>query len=265
MIEPIESLPVVTETPSPTSPTTKPSATNAPTTEPSIAGPQYTDTPTTFPVTDPQTTAKPTSPLVTTENPDTGLTTTGIPTTGVPTNETTAAGQITEPTAAPTTAPVTTEPAKIELELVDEEIAKSNVDGKLIVITAYAYTLDALKSAIGNTADEYTITKPDGSEYSADEAVGTGAVITLKDRDRTGYTFILMGDADGNGSVNATDARSVLRAAAKLDTLDPYKAIASDVNGDNKIDAADARMVLRAAAKLQSMDAVPEIYAMLRR
>ncbi|MBQ1553097.1 MAG: dockerin type I repeat-containing protein [Clostridia bacterium] len=69
-----------------------------------------------------------------------------------------------------------------------------------------------------------------------------------------------MGDADGSGKVDATDARAVLRAAAKLDTLEADKAIAADVTGDNKIDATDARVVLRVAAKLDSMDAVPEIY-----
>lgn len=70
-----------------------------------------------------------------------------------------------------------------------------------------------------------------------------------------------MGDVDGSGKVDATDARLVLRAAAKLDTLDDVKSKAADVNGDGKIDATDARIVLRVSAKLENLDAVPEVYA----
>ena len=53
-----------------------------------------------------------------------------------------------------------------------------------------------------------------------------------------------------NGKVDATDARLVLRAAAKLDTLSAIQARFCDMDGNGKIDAIDARKILRIAAKL---------------
>ncbi len=61
------------------------------------------------------------------------------------------------------------------------------------------------------------------------------------------------GDVDGNGKVTASDARLILRAAAKMDILDVDKVAIADINGDNKITAADARKVLRMAARIDEL------------
>lgn len=151
------------------------------------------------------------------------------------------------------------DPSTITLKSGDEKLIV--VEGSKTVITAKPYTVDELKAAIANPTSEYTLTKADGSAFADGESVGTGAVITLNDAEKTAFTFILMGDVDGSGKVDATDARLVLRAAAKLDTLDDVKSKAADVNGDGKIDATDARIVLRVSAKLETIDAVPEAYA----
>lgn len=150
-------------------------------------------------------------------------------------------------------------PSTITLKSGDEKLIV--VEGGKTVITAKPYTVEELKTAIANPATEYTLTKADGSAFADGESVGTGAVITLNDAEKTAFTFILVGDVDGSGKVDATDARLVLRAAAKLDTLDDVKSKAADVNGDGKIDATDARIVLRVSAKLETIDAVPEAYA----
>lgn len=73
------------------------------------------------------------------------------------------------------------------------------------------------------------------------------------------YTERKMGDADNNGEINAADARSVLRVAAKLDEIKEEDAPFCDVNGDGKIQAADARDILRAAAKLSTLPTTEEI------
>ena len=51
--------------------------------------------------------------------------------------------------------------------------------------------------------------------------------------------------------MNATDARSALRIAAKLDTVDEFSLRLADVDENSKVDAGDARMILRHAAKLE--------------
>ena len=61
------------------------------------------------------------------------------------------------------------------------------------------------------------------------------------------------GDVDGNGKITASDARLILRASAKLDSISAQQEAIADVNGDSKITAADARKVLRMSARLESL------------
>jgi len=58
-------------------------------------------------------------------------------------------------------------------------------------------------------------------------------------------------DLNGNGKVDASDARLILRASAKLETLTASQRKIADVNSDGNVTASDARTVLRMAAKLQ--------------
>lgn len=62
---------------------------------------------------------------------------------------------------------------------------------------------------------------------------------------------VTLGDVDGNGKVNASDARKILRHSAKLELLDDAGIAAADVDGNNKVNASDARKVLRHSAKLE--------------
>lgn len=58
------------------------------------------------------------------------------------------------------------------------------------------------------------------------------------------------GDANGDGNVNARDARLMLRFAAQMIGAEELDTLAADLNGDGKVNARDARMALRIAAKL---------------
>ena len=58
------------------------------------------------------------------------------------------------------------------------------------------------------------------------------------------------GDADGDGSISAADARLVLRAAVGLDS--PVNRAIMDVDGDSEITASDARLVLRYSVGLEN-------------
>ncbi|MBR1810690.1 MAG: hypothetical protein IJ766_03430 [Clostridia bacterium] len=61
---------------------------------------------------------------------------------------------------------------------------------------------------------------------------------------------VTLGDVNMDGKVNSTDARRVLRVAAKLETLNEIESLLSDLDGNGKINSTDARKLLRIAAKL---------------
>ena len=67
-----------------------------------------------------------------------------------------------------------------------------------------------------------------------------------------GTVSTLRGDADGEGQVTARDARLVLRASARLETLTGQAFANCDLNGDGKLTAAEARLILRFSAKLEA-------------
>lgn len=62
----------------------------------------------------------------------------------------------------------------------------------------------------------------------------------------------MLGDIDGNGKYTASDARLVLRHAAKLELLNEEEQKVADVDANGRITAADARLVLRVAAKIDA-------------
>ena len=59
-----------------------------------------------------------------------------------------------------------------------------------------------------------------------------------------------LGDVDGNGEINVSDARLALRAAVKLDTLTGASFASADVDFSGDISVSDARLILRVAVKL---------------
>lgn len=65
-----------------------------------------------------------------------------------------------------------------------------------------------------------------------------------------------LGDVNNDGKITAADARTILRASAKLEKLDTEKSDVADLNGDGKITASDARTVLRMSAKLEQLQEV---------
>ncbi len=66
---------------------------------------------------------------------------------------------------------------------------------------------------------------------------------------------VVPGDFDLNGKVTASDARAILRIAAKLDNeKDGMKLVAADINSDGIINASDARNALRLAAKIDNTE-----------
>ena len=64
-----------------------------------------------------------------------------------------------------------------------------------------------------------------------------------------------LGDVDSSGKVDATDARSALRAAVGLDKLTKEQIKLADVDFSGSVDATDARLILRAAVGLDQLHA----------
>ena len=65
------------------------------------------------------------------------------------------------------------------------------------------------------------------------------------------YISFLKGDVDGDGDVDAADARKILRISSGLDKVNGQTAENADINGDGKITAADARAALLKSAGLK--------------
>ncbi len=109
----------------------------------------------------------------------------------------------------------------------------------------------------GATDNEYTFKAT---------AADNGAVVFCVASNEAGETFseqatltvrkkLLLGNISNHGtgdSVSVSDARLVLRAAVKLDTLTGIDLILADIDGGG-VSVSDARLVLRMAVKLDSM------------
>lgn len=66
------------------------------------------------------------------------------------------------------------------------------------------------------------------------------------------YPATMILDMDGNGKTQSSDARQLLRIAARLETTDrPIAEV--DVTGDGKLNTSDARLVLRVASKVDKV------------
>ena len=59
----------------------------------------------------------------------------------------------------------------------------------------------------------------------------------------------MLGDVDGNGEIDATDALMALQAATSKIILDDRQTKAADVDGKDGITATDALLILQKATK----------------
>ena len=96
----------------------------------------------------------------------------------------------------------------------------------------------------------YTVSKIDNLTTGVQNVV-----VTYKNFSEVFSVFITAvyskGDVSGDGIIRSEDARTILRAAVGLTTLEGKRFTAGDVDRDNKITAADARLTLRAAVGLE--------------
>lgn len=127
--------------------------------------------------------------------------------------------------------------------LIDTPIAKETAVHTLIVAnkTKTQSLLEAIPGA--------ELLKAEGK--TADPAATVGSGMTLKKPDGSAITVIVLGDANGDGSVTAADARLALRAAVELETFKPWQTAAVLVGTNKRVTAAEARHILRGAVGLE--------------
>ncbi len=125
------------------------------------------------------------------------------------------------------------------------EKATVNMEGYLSVVVAIAAS-DLLQQA----GEGAVLTDKDGNTVAADAFVGTGMTLILADE--TVYTVLVSGDYDGDGHINAEDARRTLRLSVGLEDFasDSVQYKACDVDDFTGVTSSDARSILRASVGL---------------
>ncbi len=109
--------------------------------------------------------------------------------------------------------------------------------------TVFTVTFKVLKSSGTSSVTLKSTENIDynGASYSCSSVNGSVTVLPAS---------TVMGDADGNGNVDALDVRYALQHAARFRTLTGVKFSCSDMNGDGEITATDVRYILQKAAGL---------------
>lgn len=122
----------------------------------------------------------------------------------------------------------------------------------------------SLRVRSGPGTDYATVTDPvpKGTFVNVTEVLGMWGKITVNGK--TGWISLVYAeysevvvkpsvtpDINGNGKVDASDARLALRAAASIEKLSDAQKKLADCDSDGRVSAADARVILRIAAKLQ--------------
>ena len=116
-------------------------------------------------------------------------------------------------------------------------------------IPATGHSYDAVVTDPTCTEAGYTTyTCHCGDSYVSDHTDATGHQFVDGVCQHCGALQLQIGDANGDGKVNARDARMILRYMAELISADEIHMAAADFNGDNRVNARDARAILRMIA-----------------
>ena len=122
-------------------------------------------------------------------------------------------------------------------------------DSKLILSEEKAMIFGIPESTGGMTAGDFKSQISNKINIGIDDSaiITNGLKFSLGN---TEYSIILKGDANADGKITASDARTILRIAAKLENPDDVTKESADINSDGKVTSSEARSVLRFAAKL---------------
>ena len=130
----------------------------------------------------------------------------------------------------------------VELNVIGGENAPTcRVDGQTLTVTCDRACVAAYKDADGNYVRLTPTANADGSySYTLPEGVSE-------------VTVAVRGDLDGDGKLTAKEARRVMTAVTRADSLDALQMLCADLNGDGKISAMEARQILSAVTNSASV------------
>lgn len=98
----------------------------------------------------------------------------------------------------------------------------------------------------------YEVTK-DGKKIAETDKIGTG--YKLKDtKNNKEYTLIVLGDTNGDGNVNSSDALEILKQSVSIIDKKGEYAKAMDANKDGNINSADSLLVLKSSVGISNID-----------
>ena len=126
----------------------------------------------------------------------------------------------------------------VELNVIGGDNAPvCQVDGQTLTVTCDRACVAAYKDADGNYVRLTPTANADGSySYTLPEGVSE-------------VTVAVRGDLDGDGKLTAKEARQVMTAVTRADSLNTLQMLCADLNGDGKISAMEARQILSAVTK----------------
>ncbi len=143
---------------------------------------------------------------------------------------------------------------------INEDLNESFINSNSLYLTK-----ETKAGEIKYFGDRIAITRKDGTPLKADDYIRTGDRLSyfgILDNN----LIVVMGDTDCDGHITAADARLTLRMAAGLywnvkysEKPETYGAF--DTNNSGLIEASDARDILRAAAKLDDLSCFEEAIA----
>ncbi|MBR2410112.1 MAG: hypothetical protein IKB08_00130 [Clostridia bacterium] len=122
---------------------------------------------------------------------------------------------------------------------------------KTVIIPAGAKISD-VKGNILN--DKFSVLTADGKAAEDTAPTGTGMKIQILGKNGEAlseYRITVLYDTDGNGIIQASDARIALRVSVELEKLEGEYFAAADINETGKIEAVDARSILRKSVGLE--------------
>ena len=111
-----------------------------------------------------------------------------------------------------------------------------------------------------STGEEDTSEKPTEKPDDREFKNTSNVTYVFADTDIADF-LVKRGDINGDGKVQASDARLALRASAKLEKLSDEQLKSADVIANGEVTAADARSILRVSAKI---DEFPRAMLVLR-
>ena len=141
-------------------------------------------------------------------------------------------------------------PLTPELLLKSGSAYKADHTAKTVKVTAKD-TVAVAKQNILN--EKYAILTSDKKAADSKTVMGTGMIVQILAKDSSvlrEYKVIVPCDVDGNGEIQATDARLALRASVNLEKVEGVYKTAADTDGDGSINASDARTILRRSVGL---------------